>query len=237
MRKLKRWEMTALLGLAVTVGLLALPAIATARRAAHRASCANNMRQLGLVMKMFAGENGGAFPPLSRAPGNWMMDVVPLHPEYLTDLSILRCPGSPDYDARAFTWADSGDTLPMCVSGRYYNYTSYAISTDEQAGALWAARQTWSPEAFYDRDIELPRPTWTRSDGRGVSGMPVLWDRVTPDLADMPHRPLGINVLHMDGSVLFVPYSPLNNSSNFPATRLAAITFGADVPRMPPGCR
>ena len=53
---------------------------------------------------------------------------------------------------------------------------------------------------------------------------------------ELSHLPAGINVLHLDGSVNFVRYSPLNNSSNFPATLLAAETFGADVPQLSMDC-
>ena len=50
------------------IGILAailLPALARAREAARRASCANNLKQMGIVFKMYAGESrGGMFPPM-----------------------------------------------------------------------------------------------------------------------------------------------------------------------------
>ena len=49
------------------IGILAailLPALARAREAARRASCANNLKQMGIVLKMYAGESRGEkFPP------------------------------------------------------------------------------------------------------------------------------------------------------------------------------
>jgi len=48
------------------IGILAailLPALARAREAARRASCANNLKQWGLVFKMYANESdGGKYP-------------------------------------------------------------------------------------------------------------------------------------------------------------------------------
>ena len=48
------------------IGILAailLPALARAREAARRAACANNLKQMGLSLHMFASENRGLYPP------------------------------------------------------------------------------------------------------------------------------------------------------------------------------
>ncbi len=93
------------------IGILAailLPALARARESARRASCANNLKQWGLVYKMYANESKGMkFPPvmLGIFPDIWggqglRLDMGPrvpsIYPEYLTDPMIAFCPSDSD---------------------------------------------------------------------------------------------------------------------------------------------
>lgn len=108
------------------IGLLAsllLPALSRARESARRAGCANNLKQWGLVFKMYAGESkGGLWPPL-QATAFGVEDIESsfavcpqldaVYPEYLNDLRLLSCPSdldSPD------AWA-LGKSPPLDVAG------------------------------------------------------------------------------------------------------------------------
>ena len=129
------------------IGILAallLPALARAREAARRASCQNNLKQFGLVFKMYAGENRDFYPRLSpygsvrpdlRSSPLWASPAASaVYPEYISDLDVAQCPSDlggdpgwlsvlprvPDDGGDFDSWLDAALAVNDSVSADYF---------------------------------------------------------------------------------------------------------------------
>jgi len=184
------------------VGILAaifLPALARAREAARLVTCQNNLKQIGLVLKMHEDEQR-VFPTRAPHPGELMFEEAQVRDFLPSSAAIFDCPSRPDSELLT---EHAGEVL---VHDQSYLYFGYIIANQEEMERF---SQTYGAavEAGVDLEVALESgtspflhltPANVRTLGLAESEVPVMIERIGH------HTPGGANVLYMDGHVEFI---------------------------------
>jgi len=218
-----------------------LPALSRAREASRRASSQNNLKQLGIVMKMYANENPGeVYPPLTPYDNLWMFDIERLYPEFLTDLSVLVNPSLPGADRlmermEELAAQDPPDYREITrIAAKSYVYPGWVVTNDDEAEALDKSLRRVA-RAELDDELETDAGTLRRpregverflitdinnpaGSAAAQSEIPIMFEAVPG--GGLRGQGAGVNVMYMDGHVEYV-----KPGSRFPATEKAQQVF------------
>lgn len=128
-------ELMVVVGIMVILCLLLFPAGLRALDSARRSACSSNLRQIGVAMRLYAGENDGALPYAyftdSPNTANSCWDIL-ISPYLLgktigmsTWAPVLKCPADKTPDARQFGWTTSRRSYSM-IRGYAYGWPATA---------------------------------------------------------------------------------------------------------------
>ncbi|RJP71128.1 MAG: DUF1559 domain-containing protein [Candidatus Abyssobacteria bacterium SURF_17] len=149
-------ELLVVIGIIGILAAILLPALAKARETARRSACVNNLRQIAMILELYAAENKAKFPPAENKSEELMLDANAVYPEYLSDAMLLACPSDPEYDPRtnfrltmgaslsdnsygaATRLFEEGTVHPECIGPLSYVYLGWILLDDSEllAGVL-----------------------------------------------------------------------------------------------------
>jgi len=207
--------------LCILAGLL-VPGLTRAREAARRASSQNNLKQIGIALKMYANESEGeTYPPLTQYDGVWMLDLEKVYPKYLSDATVLVNPSHPRAGELREELASICAARPIDyeaatrIAARSYTYAGWQMLDEDEARLVQLARADLGPEGL-NEDIRAGGSTVHRlregierflitdinnaaGSTEAQSSIPVMFETI-----ESAEGARGLNVLYMDGHVEFV---------------------------------
>jgi prepilin-type N-terminal cleavage/methylation domain-containing protein/prepilin-type processing-associated H-X9-DG protein len=184
-------ELLVVMSIISILAAMLLPGLARGREAARRVSCSNNLRQLGIALKIYSSGNAGSYPTLQRKTGVncdepntgvLMFDGLSVYPEYLTEARVLVCPSGADaynqYVSGRWNRPDGpngarrgGTTNPCLLDQISYFYVGWLLETEWMAepGTRDMSRKFASEFKSHitAEDVEELDKNWTFTDELG----------------------------------------------------------------------
>ncbi|HOE65130.1 MAG TPA: DUF1559 domain-containing protein [Candidatus Hydrogenedentes bacterium] len=208
-RRVLGYTLIELSGVIAIIGVLAavlLPALGRSREGARRASCAANLSQLGMSLRLYAQENNGSLP---WSGGGNNADCLRLLTAEYVPVQLFICPSDSSPLNLSELASAQKEGLPSTLTDTLGSTRSLRCSYD-YLGAYTAAPLRLAPPEEPTPKAPLMWDIYISSD-KGQGKTYLGWH---PE--SINHIPSGSNVVWMDGSVTWAGWPHDWSESNFP---------------------
>jgi len=210
-------ELLVVVAIIAILAAMLLPALSRAREQARRATCMNNLRQIGIALKMYAQDFNELFPDAS---GHWLfppdglgstwvsrsfnklLGVNGVCGKYLKDVGIFICPSQKTDKKSQYPWITTGRTVSYSYA--YRDWYKRPLSDRVQDDTVLVTDKQIHPNfSIYAPGVD------------GCWGNSFLGQGNELNLG--PHNNhgiAGVNALFKNGAVLWIP-SYKDSSGNY----------------------
>jgi prepilin-type N-terminal cleavage/methylation domain-containing protein/prepilin-type processing-associated H-X9-DG protein len=205
-------ELLVVIAIIAILAAMLLTALASAKKKAAQTACINNLRQLGLGMKMYVDDNGDTFPGIaSRTYGfhredwiYWRTDTN-LYPSFEKSPILTSIPGLQKPSLRCPLDIGDGDRLAVRYPDDYgpylfsYSFTGYGLDgNNKNVGMSSVIDRNGNKYLFKEGSVKNPSQKIMLAEEPGSTNRNdnLISNKVINDGRWIPGQPLPLTIRH-----------------------------------------